>query len=202
MIDRANSLGLQDCVQLLQQNLQQEVNASATLAAVTHQLSLLQARAVQAATANNPMPDQQVSAPNVPVPNPSPGPSRQSLPNQPDAMNYPKGPNPNVAAGPQMPNQLQPSQAVNQQAQNPSSTTSTSTFSSQLQGGMQVVGSDMGNIGKVDDIRENDFLVDIPMHRDLYVPFSAIQNMDNGRVVLNVQGDHIYDMGWPKPPLV
>jgi len=55
----------------------------------------------------------------------------------------------------------------------------------------------MSNIGLVGDIRDNDFLVDIPLHRDLYVPFSAIQNMDNDRVVLNIQGDQIYDMDWP-----
>ncbi len=152
LIDRANSLGLQNCVQLLQQNLQQEVNASATLAAITHQLSQLQARAVQASAANASMPNLQ-------------------------------------------------SPSVNQRALNQPSRTSTSTNSSQLQEGLQVVGSDMSNIGRVGDIRDNDFLIDIPMHRDLYVPFSAIQNMDNDQVVLNVQGGQIYDMGWPQPPL-
>lgn len=176
LIDRANSLGLQSCVQLLQQNLQQEVNASATLAAITHQLSQLQARAVQASTANAP------------------------VPNHPDELSFAPGANqPNVATSPQMPNQ--PSSVVNQPAPNQSSTTSASTITSQLQEGMKVVGSDMSNIGLVSDIRDNDFLVDIPMHRDLYVPFSAIQNMDNDGVVLNIQGDQIYDMGWPKPPL-
>lgn len=191
LIDRANSLGLQDCVQLLQQNLQQEVNASTTLAAIAHQLSQLQARAVQAATGNNPLPNQPASAQNAPVPN------------QPNATNMPQGVNqPNVAAGPQMPNQPQPSSPVNQQVSNQSSMASTSTNSSQLQEGMKVIGSDKSNIGRVGDIRDNDFRVDIPMHRDLYVPFSAIQNMDNDQVMLNVQGDQIYGMGWPKPPLI
>ncbi len=182
LLDRANSLGLQDCVQLLQQNLQQEVNTSATIAAITHQLSQLQARAVQSSTANASMPNQPESVPNVPKPN-------QSVQNQSDAMSYPPGTN-------------QPSSVVNQQAPNQSSTASASTVASQLQEGMQVVGSDMSNIGRVGDIRENDFLVDIPLHRDLYVPFSAIQNIDHDQVVLNIQGDQIYDMGWSKPPLV
>lgn len=43
--------------------------------------------------------------------------------------------------------------------------------------------SDMSNIGRVRNIRENDFLIDIHSHRDVYVPFSAIQNIDNDRVV-------------------
>jgi ferritin-like metal-binding protein YciE len=152
LIDKANSLGLQDCVQLLQQNLQQEVNASTTLAAIAHQLGQLQAMAVQRQAANS------------------------QMPNQPPAV-------------------------VNQQVPNQSSTTGKSPVASQVKEGMQVVGSDMSNIGRVSAIRENDFLVDIPMHRDLYVPFSAIQNIDNDRVMLNVPGDQIDDMGWPKPSL-
>src|SRR5438477_12806974 len=58
LIDKANSLGLQDCVQLLQLNLQQEVNASTTLAAIAHQLGQLQAKAIQRPVANVPMPNQ------------------------------------------------------------------------------------------------------------------------------------------------
>jgi ferritin-like metal-binding protein YciE len=140
LIDKANSLGFQDCVQLFQQNLQQEVNASATLAAIAHQLGQLQARVVHP-------------------------PSSAPMPNQ-------------------------------------SSTIGKSSIASQMQQGMQVVGSDMSNVGRVRDILENDFLVDIPLHRDLFVPFSAIQNIDNGRVVLNVPGNQIDDMGWSKAPLV
>jgi len=164
LIDNANSLGLQDCVHLLQLNLQQEVNASTTLAAISHQVGQLQAKAVQRPVANAPMPNQ-----------------------------------PNVATSPQMPDQS--STVDNQQKPNQPSMRDNSSIASQIQEGMQVVGSDMSNIGRVGDIRENDFHVDIPLHRDLYVPFSAIQNIDNDRVVLNVPGDQIYDKGWPKPPL-
>ena len=212
LIDKANSLGLQDCVQLFQQNLQQEVNASATLAAIAHQLGQLQARASQSQAANAPMPNQpapQANAPmpnqpapqaNAPMPNASYAPSNQPMPNQANAMaNPPLTNQPNVATSPQMPNQ---SSAVdNQQVPNQPSMRGNSSIASQIQEGMQVVGSDKSNIGRVGDIRENDFHVDIPLHRDLYVPFSAIQNIDNDRVVLNVPGDQIYDKGWPKPPL-
>jgi len=188
LIDKANSLGLQDCVQLLQLNLQQEVNASTTLASISHQVGQLQAKAVQRTVANAPMPNQ----PNVAT---SP-----QMPDQANAMANPPITNqPNVATSPQMPDQS--STVDNQQKPNQPSMRDNSSIASQIQEGMQVVGSDMSNIGRVGDIRENDFHVDIPLHRDLYVPFSAIQNIDNERVVLNVPGDQIYDKGWPKPPL-
>lgn len=67
LIDKANSLGLQACVQLFQQNLQQEVNASNTLAAIARQLDQLQAQPIQRPVASPPMPNQ----PNAPVPNQS-----------------------------------------------------------------------------------------------------------------------------------
>src|SRR3989442_6555983 len=69
LIEKANSLGLQDCVQLFQQNLQQEVNASTTLAAIARQLGQLQARAVQHPVASPPMPNQPDVAVNTPMPN-------------------------------------------------------------------------------------------------------------------------------------
>jgi len=46
LIDEANTLGLQECVQLFQQNLPQEVNASRTLATIAHQFSQQQVQAV------------------------------------------------------------------------------------------------------------------------------------------------------------
>ncbi len=62
---------------------------------------------------------------------------------------------------------------------------------------MEVVGSDMQKVGNVLDTRENDFLVDIPMGRDVYVPFTAIQNVDENRVVLNIPAYKVNDMNWP-----
>jgi ferritin-like metal-binding protein YciE len=188
LIDEANSLGLQDCVQLFQQNLQQEVNASNTLAAIVHQLGQLQAKAVQQPVANAAMPNQTNATANAP------------MSGQADAMANPPIPNqPYVATNPQMQNQSPGT--VNPQAPNQPSIMGNSSVKSQLQEGMQVVGSDMSNVGRVRDIRENDFLIDIPMHRDLYVPFSAIQSVDADRVVLNIPGDQIYDKDWPKPAL-
>jgi len=173
LIGKANSLGLQDCVQLFQQNLQQEVFASNTLAGIARTLVQLQARAVQHPVASPPMPNQ----PNASVPN-----------------------QPYEATNPQMQNQSYA--AVNPQVSNQPSKTDSSSITMQVQKGMRVVGSDTRQVGHVRDVRENDFLVDIPMHRDLYVPFSAIQNVDADRVVLNIPVDQIDDMNWPKPPLV
>lgn len=161
LIDKASSLELQDCVLLFQQNLQQEVNASTTLATIAHQYGQQQVDAVQRSLAPPPMPNQT----NTPMPDQSYAAANTQVPNQP-------------------------------------STTGNSSTTTQVQEGMQVVGSDMGNIGYVRQVRENDFLADIPMHRDLFVPFSAIQTVDEDKVVLNIAGDQIYDMDWPKPPLI
>ncbi|HEX9131521.1 MAG TPA: DUF892 family protein [Ktedonobacteraceae bacterium] len=197
LIEKAKSLGLQDCVLLFQQNLQQEVNASNTLAGIARQLGQLQARAVQRPVANPPVPNQPDAAVNTPMPNQSSRRAKAPVPNQPDAL----GPDqPDEATDPQMQNQSYA--AINPEVSNQPSKTENSSIASQVQDGMRVVGSDKRQVGHVRDVRENDFLVDIPMHRDLYVPFSAIQNVDADRVVLNIPVDQIDDMNWPKPPLV
>ena len=146
------------------------------------------------------MPNQADTMANPPITNQPNVATSPQMPDQANAMANPPITNqPNVATSPQMPDQS--STVDNQQKPNQPSMRDNSSIASQIQEGMQVVGSDMSNIGRVGDIRENDFHVDIPLHRDLYVPFSAIQNIDNERVVLNVPGDQIYDKGWPKPPL-
>jgi hypothetical protein len=72
---------------------------------------------------------------------------------------------------------------------------------SQVQVGMPVVGSDMSNIGLIKQVRDNDFLVDIAMQRDLYVPFTAVQEVEADQVVLNILGSQVKDMNWAKPSL-
>ncbi len=179
LIDQANSLGLQDCAQLFQQNLQQEVNASKKLSEIAHQYEQQQIQLVQQVASSAAAQNQPNAGPNLQVPN------------QP----YP-------AANQQVSNQ--PSGATNQQAPDQSSGAANQQMNpaSQLQGGMRVVGSDMGNIGNVKDIRNNDFLVDIPMQRDVYVPFNAIQTVNDDQVVLNIPAGQLKDMNWPKPPIM
>lgn len=72
----------------------------------------------------------------------------------------------------------------------------------QIHEGMPVVGSNGDSIGTVKEIRGNDFLVDRPVARDVYVPFSACQTMTGNRVMLNVRSDHVDNQGWPQPQIV
>ncbi len=66
---------------------------------------------------------------------------------------------------------------------------------------MRVIGSDNGSIGQVRDVRENDLLIDLPMKRDVYVPFDAIEEVTIDLVALNIASDQVGTMGWDNPPL-
>ena len=72
----------------------------------------------------------------------------------------------------------------------------------QIRQGMTVVGSDAGQVGKVKDVRDADFLVDRRGRRDVYAPFDAIQETTGDRIMLNVPADQVEDMAWEKPPLI
>ena len=179
LIDEASSLGLQDCVLLFQQNLQQEINASKKLSEIAHQFEQQQVQLVQRVASN------------------------AAMQNQPDARPGPQAPNQSyVAANPQASNQPYP--ATNQQPPDQPSEIANRQMgrTPQVQAGMQVVGSDMSNVGNVKDVRDNDFLVDIPMQRDVYVPFSAVQNVNDDQVVLNIPAGQVQDMNWPSPPIM
>lgn len=66
--------------------------------------------------------------------------------------------------------------------------------------GMTVSGPAGEQVGRVKTIRTADFLMDMTMRRDLYVPFSAISEV-SGSVVLNVRAEDIGDQGWEPAPL-
>ncbi len=66
--------------------------------------------------------------------------------------------------------------------------------------GMDVFGSDDQRIGQVKEIRSNDFLVDRPMARDVYVPFSDCQ-ISNGQVRLDVPSTEVDNQGWLMPEM-
>ncbi|HKC72902.1 MAG TPA: DUF892 family protein [Chloroflexota bacterium] len=72
----------------------------------------------------------------------------------------------------------------------------------QIRQGMAVVGSDAGQVGKVKEVRDADFLVDRRGRRDIYVPFDAIQETTGDRIMLNLPADRVEDMAWEKPPLI
>jgi hypothetical protein len=66
---------------------------------------------------------------------------------------------------------------------------------------MPVVGSDGGEVGKVKHVRTEDFLVDRRFDRDVFVPFTAIKDVADGRVRLTVESNQAGKMGWENPPL-
>jgi len=67
--------------------------------------------------------------------------------------------------------------------------------------GMTVVGPVGEEIGRIKEVRKIDFLLDMKMRRDLYVPFSALSEV-GGTVVLNVRAEEIGDQGWEPAPLM
>src|SRR5258708_1246311 len=170
LIDTATSLGRQQCAQLFQQNLQEEVEAGKKLTSIAHQLNQQPVQAAQAVAPNQPMAGQPYAQANQQAPD-------QGQP---------------YAQAQQAPGQGQPYAQANQQTTSPS----------QMQQGMEVIGSDMNSVGRFRNVRDNDFHVDIPMQRDIYVPFTAIQNVEGDRVVLTIPASQANDMNWPKPPLL
>jgi len=74
----------------------------------------------------------------------------------------------------------------------------TSQLKSQIKEGVEVVGSQGKSVGTVKQVRSNDFLVDRPVARDIFVPFSAA-HFENGKVRLNVTADQVDDQNWDTP---
>lgn len=262
LIDAANSLGLQQCVQLFQQNLQQEEAAARKLGSIIHQMGMqsTQMNRGQATLTNQQMTYDQGNVTNSPQSSSSSyEPSLQQASTQSNSENAAQIQNLSaMASNQQASNQaftemnqsyevdipegqrevfiagssrktdptytgssseaIDPTNVGNSdQTSNPSSdegSTQPSTQSAspltanasmhprlQLQLGMEVVGQDIGHIGTVKEIRDEDFLVDRKMKRDVYVPFNAIQNVDDGRATLIIPAEQVDTMGWQRPPL-
>jgi uncharacterized protein (TIGR02271 family) len=66
----------------------------------------------------------------------------------------------------------------------------------------EVVGADGSRVGRVKEVRRDDFLVDRSGQRDVYVPLAAVADASGGRVRLAVRADAVDDQGWPNPPLL
>jgi hypothetical protein len=71
----------------------------------------------------------------------------------------------------------------------------------QITAGMTVVSPAGETIGRVKEVRTHDFVLDMTMRRDMYVPFSAIQELGGSTVVLSVARDEIGNQGWELTPL-
>ncbi len=89
LIDEANSLGLQDCAQLFQQNLQQEMNASKKLADIAHQYEQQQIQLVQRIASGAAMQNQSANQPS--------GAAYPQASNQPYAATNPQAPDQSYA---------------------------------------------------------------------------------------------------------
>ena|SRR5947208_934985 len=78
----------------------------------------------------------------------------------------------------------------------------------QIQVGMDVMSVNGRHVGKVKEVRAEDFLLDRPLARDLYVPYTSVLAAEDyggtfrrGRVpptevVLSVADGHLDDQGW------
>ena len=64
-----------------------------------------------------------------------------------------------------------------------------------------MVGSDGEKVGAVKEVHGTDFLLERPMGRDLFVPFSAVRTVDGERVLLSCRAAEIDDQHWPTPDL-
>jgi hypothetical protein len=81
----------------------------------------------------------------------------------------------------------------------------------QVHVGMEVMSINGHSLGKVKEVRPNDFLLDRPLARDLYVPYSSVMAAEDyggtfrrgptapTEVVLSVSEEHLDDQGWPHP---
>lgn len=67
--------------------------------------------------------------------------------------------------------------------------------------GMEVLGADGSRVGVVKEVGEADMWVDRTWQRDVYVPLTAIQTIAENRIVLDVIGGHVGNMGWEKPSM-
>lgn len=80
---------------------------------------------------------------------------------------------------------------------------------SQIRIGMDVLGRDGSPVGTVKEVRQDDFLVDRPLARDVYVPFSFVlatetewERIRGGptgptEVVLTISAAHVDEQHWP-----
>jgi hypothetical protein len=86
-----------------------------------------------------------------------------------------------------------------QQGQSQSGMQHKQTNKGEISRGMKVMGSDGKQAGTVKDILNDTFLLNRSMDRDVFVPFSAIQNIQNNQIQLNVKADDVDNQGWQEP---
>jgi hypothetical protein len=65
---------------------------------------------------------------------------------------------------------------------------------------MEVVGTGAQPVGRVVEVRDEDFRLSRQGGADLYVPYEAIRAMLGHQVVLDVRADQVDAQGWPSAP--
>lgn len=71
-----------------------------------------------------------------------------------------------------------------------------------LRPGWTVVGNDGRRVGEVRDVGQNYILTSTGLASDIYVPASAIGNVEHEVVHLTVPQHDVAEMGWEQPPRV
>lgn len=69
-----------------------------------------------------------------------------------------------------------------------------------LKPGWTVVGNDGRRVGAVRDVSQNYILMSMGLASDIYVPASAIANVEHEVVHLSVAQRDVANMGWEQPP--
>jgi hypothetical protein len=69
-----------------------------------------------------------------------------------------------------------------------------------LKPGWMVVGNDGVKVGTVREVGQNYILTSTGLARNIYVPASAIANVEHEVVHLSVQHRDVAEMGWGQPP--
>jgi hypothetical protein len=69
-----------------------------------------------------------------------------------------------------------------------------------LKPGWTVVGNDGRRVGEVRDVGQNYILTSTGLTSDIYVPASAIGNVEHEVVHLTVAQHDVAEMGWEQPP--
>jgi len=70
-----------------------------------------------------------------------------------------------------------------------------------LKPGWDVVGNDGHRVGKIREVGQNYLLTSMPgLAGDLYIPASAIANVEHEVIYLSVPQPDVAQMGWDQPP--
>ncbi len=70
------------------------------------------------------------------------------------------------------------------------------TDRSPIRTGMQVVGDDGREVGRVEDVHDFDFIMNRPDRPAIHVPFMAVGQVSDDLVTLNIPADEVDTQDW------